>query len=117
MIERCYRNSTTFILIVVLLLSCKNGPAEVVPHKVVFEHAIMKPWFDTHCATCHATGQSNYLNWHYNPQDFEATFEAFYITKIYNRVYVKKDMPKDKKLTEDEIVAFKNWYDTGFAAK
>ncbi|RDB05989.1 hypothetical protein [Runella aurantiaca] len=110
-------NGAIALLAVALLASCKHDSDEVLPQKVAFGHTIMKPWFDTHCATCHATGRSNYLNWHYNPQDYAATFDKYYLPKIYERVYVKKDMPKDAVLSLAALETFKAWSDAGFPAK
>ncbi len=117
MIKQVWFNSATTLLVVALLTACRDEPDEVPPQKVAFEHTIMKPWFDAHCATCHATGRSNYLNWHYNPQDYEASFDIYYLPKIYDRVYVKKDMPKDAVLSLVALLQFKAWSDAGFAAE
>ena len=117
MIKQSCFNSATALLTVALLVSCQDAPDEASPQKVALEHTIMKPWFDAHCAACHATGRSNYLNWHYNPQDYDATFDKYYLSKIYDRVYVKKDMPKDAVLSSVALLQFKAWSDAGFAAK
>ncbi len=97
--------------------NCKNENAEPGTTKIVFEHQIMKPWFDANCAVCHSTGKSNYLEWHYQPTDFAATFSAHNIHHVYERVYDERNMPKDKVLSDIELAQFKAWYDAGHLAK
>jgi hypothetical protein len=99
------------------LISCTPNSDEVRSQKQAFQHSIMKPWFDLHCATCHATGRSNYLHWHYNPQDYESTFEEHHNEHIYERVYVTKDMPKNEILSHAELEKFRTWADAGYPAK
>jgi hypothetical protein len=90
---------------------------EAGPMNIAFEHATMRPWFDTNCASCHATGKSNYLAWHYNSADYEASFDDHEIHHIYEKVYVEKSMPKDKLLSDSEMKKFKDWFEAGFPAK
>jgi|GEM_PF-1057486 len=84
--------------------------------KVAFEHATAKPIFDTYCASCHASGKSNYRDWLYDPADYTTTIKGK-ISTIYSEVYVKKTMPEGTKLSATELAAFKAWYDAGYPAK
>lgn len=84
--------------------------------KVAFEHATAKPIFDTYCASCHASGKSNYRDWLYDPTDYTTTIKGK-ISTIYNEVYVKKSMPEGTKLSTTELAVFKAWYDAGYPAK
>lgn len=108
--------NSLFLIIVLLLGACTKTESPN-PEKLLFEHAVMRPWFDTHCASCHGTGKNNYLLWHYNPEDFEATFDHHNMEHIYELVYEKKRMPKNKNLSSAEIEVFKAWFDAGFKSK
>jgi mono/diheme cytochrome c family protein len=84
--------------------------------KVAFEHATMKPFFDTYCASCHASGKSNYKDWLYDATDYATSIKG-HISTIYTEVYVRKTMPENTTLTTAQLAAFKAWYDAGYAAK
>ncbi len=101
-----------FCILLVLTNCTKNEAASI-----AFEHTIMKPWFDNHCGSCHATGNSNYLNWHYNSEDFNATFDDHNVHHIYDLVLEEQSMPKLDTLSESELTAFKVWWDNGHLAK
>ncbi|MFN8355158.1 MAG: hypothetical protein U0Y10_11960 [Spirosomataceae bacterium] len=99
--------------------SCSNSsdptPAST-ETAVAFEHATMKPWFDTYCASCHASGKSNYRDWLYDPTNYTSSIKGN-IAKIYSEVYVLKSMPEGTKLSSADLATFKTWYDAGYAAK
>ncbi|HAK80398.1 MAG TPA: hypothetical protein DCM71_26735 [Runella sp.] len=103
-----------------LLSACSTSsvdPAtDTTTTKVAFEHATAKPIFDTYCASCHASGKSNYRDWLYDPADYTTTIKGK-ISTIYNEVYVKKSMPEGTSMTAAQLAAFKAWYDAGYPAK
>jgi cytochrome c5 len=88
--------------------SCKKA-------KVAFEHASMKPWFDTYCASCHASGKSNATAWLYDPADFNGSIKT-HISHIYQEVYIKKSMPPSG-MSQTELTKFNDWYTAGYSAK
>ncbi|MEN9511551.1 MAG: hypothetical protein RLZZ370_1370 [Bacteroidota bacterium] len=96
------------LLTALLTTSCKK-------ESTAFEHATMRPWFDSKCGSCHGKGGSNRLAWAYNPEDFAGSIKGK-ISKIYSEVYTKKSMPPSG-ATQAELDAFKAWYDGGFPAK
>lgn len=77
---------------------------------VAFTNATMKPWFDTHCSSCHASGGVNARDWTYNPSN-EKSVQS-YISDIYKEVYVRKSMPPGG-ISTAELNKFKAWYDAG----
>jgi mono/diheme cytochrome c family protein len=80
-----------------------------------FEHAIMRPWFDKNCQSCHGSGGSNSRNWSYNPDDYESSIKK-HASHIYEVVYTQKSMPPAG-LTQNELEQFKAWYDAGYPVK
>jgi uncharacterized membrane protein len=80
-----------------------------------FEHAIMRPWFDKNCKSCHGSGGSNSRNWAYNPNDYGASIKQ-HASHIYEVVYTQKTMPPAG-LTSEELEQFKAWYDSGYPVK
>ncbi len=83
---------------------------------VAFEHATMKPFFDTYCSSCHASGKSNYRDWLYDASNYTTSIKAN-IATLHNQVYVRKSMPENTTLSTAQLAAFKAWYDAGYAAK
>ncbi len=94
-----------FAAIGMITHSCKKSTG------TAFTNATMKPWFDSHCASCHAGGSGG---WTYNPSNYESSIKAN-IQSIYNEVYVRKTMPPAG-ITNAELNKFKTWYDSGYAA-
>jgi hypothetical protein len=84
--------------------------------KTVFTNATMKPWFDSYCASCHASGMSDAGKWLYDPADYTSSIEN-QISTIYREVYVNKSMPVGVQLSSSELNSFKSWYDAGYPAK
>jgi hypothetical protein len=95
--------------------SSGNFTVTVVSTTVALTNATMKPWFDTYCASCHASGKVNQNDWLYNPANYTTSIKGS-ISKIYSEVYTKKSMPEGTKLTAAELAAFKAWYDSGYPA-
>lgn len=81
-----------------------------------FTHATMKPWFDSYCASCHASGASDAGKWLYDPTDYTGSISD-HISSIYREVYINKSMPVGIQLSSSELSSFKSWYDAGYAAK
>jgi len=100
----------TAILGIVLSITNSCNKASDVP----FEHATMKPFFDSKCASCHAPGASSASSWKYDASDYSTIKN--HISSIYQNVYVRKTMPPIG-LNSAELVAFKAWYDAGYPAK
>ncbi|MFM2386565.1 MAG: hypothetical protein RL660_1322 [Bacteroidota bacterium] len=98
----------SFVLVVVASTSCEKA-------KVAFTNPGMKPWFDTYCAGCHATGASSAAKWLYDPADYDASIKT-HIARIYDAVYVKKTMPPAG-LSQAELSKFTDWYNAGYSAK
>lgn len=116
-----YKNlilASFLITISLFFTACSTSSVEPTSttNAVAFEHATMKPFFDTYCASCHASGKSNYKDWPYVPSDYNSSIKG-HISTIYNEVYVRKTMPEGTKLTTTELAAFKAWYDAGYPAK
>ncbi|MFN8347778.1 MAG: hypothetical protein U0X91_22425 [Spirosomataceae bacterium] len=114
----CKTFITVAFLGLVTLFSCTTSsvaPAEDTTTKVAFSNASMKPFFDTYCTECHASGKSNYKDWLYDPTNYTTSIKAS-ITTIYNEVYVRKTMPENTTLTAAQLAAFKAWYDAGYPA-
>lgn len=84
--------------------------------KTAFTNATMKPWFDSYCASCHASGMSDAAKWLYDPADYTSSIEN-QISTIYREVYVNKSMPVGVQLSSSELNSFKSWYDAGYPAK
>ncbi len=91
-----------------MIQSCKKD-------STAFEHATMRPWFDSKCGSCHGSGGSNRIQWAYNPDDYTGSIKGK-ISKLYDVVYNKKSMPPGGATTA-ELNAFKAWYDAGYPAK
>jgi cytochrome c5 len=96
---------TTIILIGIVLSSCKKSS-----NNVAFTNATMKPWFDTNCSSCHASGKSDAKKWLYDAND-ETTIQNN-ISSIYKAVYTSKTMPPTG-ISAAELAKFKSWYDSG----
>ncbi len=94
--------------IVISIAACKKSCT-----KVAFTHATMKPWFDTYCASCHASGKSNAGKWLYDPADFTCTIKNN-MDNIHSEVAVKKTMPPGGSMTTAELQKFIDWYNAGF---
>ena len=121
-IKSVYKVVAAMMLVAVIVSSCVNA-GDVTPASTtttttttVFEHAIMKPWFDTYCASCHATGKSNARDWLYNPANYESSIKGV-ITNLRSQVVTLRAMPQGISLSATELNKFKTWYDTGFPAK
>lgn len=99
------------MLILSLTASCNKDDGG----KVAFEHATMKPWFDSKCASCHASGGSNKANWFYDPTDYDNSIKA-HITRLNQVIYTFKSMPPGG-ASQAELDQFKSWFDTGYPAK
>lgn len=82
---------------------------------VAFEHPTMKPFFDTKCASCHGSGGVAVSSWKYDAKDYEGSIKT-HADHIYEQVYMTKSMPPSG-LDSIQLVAFKNWYDSGYPAK
>lgn len=95
---------------IVLFITNSCNKASDVP----FEHATMKPFFDSQCASCHASGGSASSSWKYNSNDYSTIKN--HISSIYQNVYVRKTMPPSG-ISTTELNAFKAWYDAGYPAK
>lgn len=96
------------LLTALMTTSCKK-------ESTAFEHATMRPWFDSKCGSCHGKGGSNRLDWAYNPEDYAGSIKGK-ISKIYSEVYNNKSMPPGG-AAQAELDAFKAWYDAGYPAK
>lgn len=96
-----------------IISSCKKTTTST--SKVAFTNATMKPWFDTYCASCHASGKSDSGKWLYDPADYDGSIKAE-ISTLYREVYTKKSMPEGTSLSTSELAKFKNWYDAGYTA-
>jgi hypothetical protein len=107
--------SVAIFLTLVVLTSCKKD-AVTPTTTVAFEHATIKPIFDTYCVSCHSTGKVNANKWLYNPADYNSSIKG-YITSIYKDVFTTKSMPQGASLTAAQLTAFKAWYDAGYPAK
>lgn len=109
---------TVLTVIGLIISSCSSSSDTVTPSTTgtAFTEATMKPWFDTYCASCHASGKSNYKDWLYNPANYETSIKAN-ISKLYSEVYTRKSMPEGTKLSTAELAKFKTWYDAGYPAK
>lgn len=88
--------------------SCKKTPA------VPFTNPAMRAFFDTKCASCHASGKVNAGDWLYDPSDYNATIVS-HSGHLKEEVYDKKTMPPSG-ATAAELAAFKAWYDAGYPA-
>ena len=117
-----YKMVAAMMLVAIIVSSCVNA-GDVTPASTtttttttVFEHAIMKPWFDTYCASCHATGKSNARDWLYNPANYESSIKGV-ITNLRSQVVTLRAMPQGISLSAAELNKFKTWYDAGFPAK
>ncbi len=86
--------------------SCKKEP------KAEFKHAAMKPWFDTHCKSCHGKGGSAVLKWKYDSDDFNNTIKNK-MDDIHKEVAVNKSMPPNG-ITAAELQKFVDWYNAGY---
>ena len=75
--------------------------------KITFEKDI-KPIMDTYCGGlfCHHGKPSTWTK-------YEFTKKAVDNGTFYNRVIEKKDMPKRKKLSEEDIETIKKWLKSG----
>jgi hypothetical protein len=93
--------------------SCKKSSTS---SKTAFTHSTMKPWFDSYCANCHASGMSDAGKWLYDPSDYTSSIEN-QISSIYREVYINKSMPVGVQLSSSELNSFKSWYDAGYPAK
>jgi mono/diheme cytochrome c family protein len=110
-------NSVSFFVVIICFLvlsfSCKKTITTTT--KIAFTNATMKPWFDTNCASCHASGKPNSSEWLYDASNYESTIKID-ISEIYREVYIKKSMPVGTSLTTVELSKFKTWYDAGYSA-
>jgi mono/diheme cytochrome c family protein len=109
-------SSLAVIFLLSVLTSCKKETTVTPTTTVAFEHATIKPFFDTNCASCHATGKINANKWLYNPADYASSIKG-YITSIYKDVYTTKSMPQGATLSAAQLTSFKTWYDAGYPAK
>lgn len=73
----------------------------------------MKPWFDSYCASCHATGTSAANKWLYDASDFNNTVKK-HISSIHSEVVTKKSMPQGINLSAVELQKFVDWYAAGY---
>lgn len=80
---------------------------------VEFTHTTMRPWFDTYCKSCHASGGSNASDWKYDSGDFNNTVKK-YISDIKRTVADNKSMPKGTTLSSAELQKFVDWYNAGY---
>lgn len=96
--------------------SCKKSSTSNTSSKTAFTHSTMKPWFDSYCANCHASGMSDAGKWLYDPSDYTPSIES-QISSIYREVYINKSMPVGVQLSSSELNSFKSWYDAGYPAK
>jgi mono/diheme cytochrome c family protein len=89
--------------------SCnKSAPA------VPFTNPTMKAFFDTKCASCHASGKANAGAWLYDASDYQGSIVSHH-SHLKEEVYDKKTMPPSG-ATAAELDAFKAWYDAGYPA-
>ncbi len=99
---------TIFSLAGFLLFSCnKTEP------NVAFTHTTMKPWFDTYCNSCHASGGSAAKEWKYDSNDFNNTIKN-HISSIHSTVATQKSMPQGSTLSAVELQKFVDWYNAGY---
>jgi hypothetical protein len=84
--------------------------------KISFTHPTMKPWFDSKCASCHASGASAASKWKYDASDYDGSIKT-HIDHIYQVVYTDKIMPPPSGLDSTNLANFKAWYDAGYPAK
>lgn len=99
---------SVWLCLIMLVSSCtKKEPV------VEFTHTTMRPWFDTYCKSCHASGGSNSGDWKYNSADFNNTVKK-YISDIKRTVVDKKSMPQGTTLSATELQKFVDWYNAGY---
>jgi len=84
--------------------------------KTAFTNATMKPWFDSYCASCHASGKSDAGKWLYDATDYNGSIQSS-MSSIYRTVYINRSMPVGVQLSSSELNSFKSWYDAGYPAK
>ena len=102
--------------VAIIGLSISSCTKTTTSSKTAFTNATMKPWFDSYCARCHASGMSDAGKWLYDPADYTSSIEN-QISTIYREVYVNKSMPVGVQLSSSELNSFKSWYDAGYPAK
>lgn len=90
------------------ITSCKKET------KVAFTNTAAKNWFDTRCASCHASGKSNANNWLYDPSDYNTSIKG-HIDHIYEQMIQYKSMPPALWQTSDSTT-FITWYNAGYPA-
>jgi mono/diheme cytochrome c family protein len=104
--------SLSILISAMVVTSCKKT-ATATTTGTAFTHATMKPWFDSYCASCHASGKSDSGKWLYNPNDYENSIKAS-ISSLYRTIYSQKSMPQGQTLSASELASFKTWYDAGY---
>jgi cytochrome c5 len=73
----------------------------------------MKPWFDTYCKSCHASGGSAANKWKYDSDDFNNTIKN-QISSIHSTVVIQKSMPQGINLSAAELQKLIDWYNAGY---
>ena len=102
----------TFLLAIVISITYSCG-SQV--DKISFTHPTMKPWFDSNCSRCHASGNIASNKWTYDANDYDGSIKT-HIDHIYQVVYTDKIMPPTG-LDSTNLANFKAWYDAGYPAK
>jgi cytochrome c5 len=96
------------IIIVANLIACKKAD------KIAFTNIKAKPWFDTYCASCHASGKSDSKKWLFDPTDFNSSIKDE-MPKMHSLVAIQKTMPPSG-MSATELQVFLDWYNAGFPA-
>lgn len=109
------KKQSQWIALLLASLGIAAGGCKKSSTGVAFTNTEIKSLFDTHCASCHASGKSNSNDWFYDPSDYDGSIKGE-ISDLYAEVFTRRSMPIGRTLSADELSKFKAWYDRGYPA-